>query len=73
MMDRAILDPSLLETQLCTGTITLTLNPQNEICVLTKDIMRIIGIAKLRVAEIEEIVKKALEKEKVKLESQTGY
>lgn len=35
--------------------------------------MRIIGIAKNRVAEIEQIVKKALEKEKVKLESQIGY
>lgn len=77
-----ILDPSLLESQLCTGTLTLTINPQNEICVLTKDggepvsvgnIMRIIGIAKNRVAEIEQTVKKALEKEKIKLESQIGY
>lgn len=60
----------------------MTINPQNEICVLTKDggepvsvanIMRVIGMAKTRVAEIEQIVKKALEKEKIKLESQISY
>lgn len=79
---RVVLDPSLLEAQLATGTLTLTLNSQNEICVLTKDggepisvagIMRVIGFAKNRVVEIESIVKKALEKEKIKFESQMSY
>ena len=62
--------------------MTLTLNTQNEICVLTKaggeprsvkEIMRIIGIGKQRVQEIEVIVKKALEKEKAKMQAQMSY
>uniref|UniRef100_A0A0K3CLT8 Exosome complex component RRP45 n=1 Tax=Rhodotorula toruloides TaxID=5286 RepID=A0A0K3CLT8_RHOTO len=32
----AVLDPSHLESQLCTGTLTLALNSQSEICVLSK-------------------------------------
>ncbi|KAL7340183.1 hypothetical protein BJY59DRAFT_714711 [Rhodotorula toruloides] len=32
----AVLDPTHLESQLCTGTLTLALNSQSEICVLSK-------------------------------------
>ncbi|CAD6564750.1 MAG: hypothetical protein CYPHOPRED_004642 [Cyphobasidiales sp. Tagirdzhanova-0007] len=77
----AVLDPSLLEAQLCTGTLTLTLNAQNEICVLTKaggeplsvhEILRIVGIAKARVAEIDAAVKGALKKNNA-LQLELGY
>lgn len=79
---RTVIDPSLLETQLCTGTLTLTLNAQNEICVLTKaggeplavqEIMRIMGLSKQRVAETDDVVKKALKKAEKGMQSQMGY
>jgi hypothetical protein len=81
-LDRTVCDPSLLETQLCTGTLTLTLNAQNEICVFTKaggeplsvkEIMRIVGIAKQKVKDIELVVKRALDKEKAKMQAQMSY
>lgn len=77
-----ILDPSLLETQLCTGILTLTLNAQNEICVFNKaggealsveEIMRIVGIAKKRVAEIDSTVRAALKKAEAGMAAQMGY
>jgi len=77
-----VLDPSLLEAQLCTGTLTLTLNPQNEICVFNKaggeplsvsEIMRIVGEAKNRVAEIDVIVKEAIKKAQAKTDAQMAY
>lgn len=79
---RTVCDPSLLETQLCSGTLTLTLNAQNEICVLTKaggqalsvkEIMRIIGIGKQKIKDIDATVKKALDKERAKMQSQMSY
>lgn len=79
---RTVCDPSVLETQLCSGTLTLTINTSNEICVLTKaggqtqsvkEIMRILGIGKQKVKEIDIVVKRALDKEKAKMQSQMSY
>lgn len=67
-----VLDPSHLEAQLASGTITLTLNSQQEICVLTKaggtplavdDIMKVVLIGVGRVKELDALLKAALEKE----------
>ena len=67
-----VLDPSHLEAQLASGTITLTLNSQQEICVLTKaggtplavnDIMKVVLIGVGRVKELDATLKAALEKE----------
>ncbi|GAA6026811.1 hypothetical protein JCM8097_005877 [Rhodosporidiobolus ruineniae] len=69
----AVLDPTHLETQLCTGTLTLTLNAQAEICVLSKqggaplpadDILRAVQIGSERVKELEEMLVRRLEEEK---------
>ncbi|GAA6001171.1 hypothetical protein JCM10207_007443 [Rhodosporidiobolus poonsookiae] len=71
----AVLDPTHLESQLCTGTLTLTLNAQSEICVLSKqggaplaadDVMRAVTIGVERVRELEEMVVRALERERGK-------
>lgn len=40
---------------------------------MVQEILRIVGIAKQRVAEIDEVVKKAVAKANVKLQSQVGY
>ncbi|GAA5969999.1 hypothetical protein JCM11641_000227 [Rhodosporidiobolus odoratus] len=65
----ALLDPSHLESQLATGTLTLTLNAQSEICVLSKqggaplpadEIMRVVMVGVERVKELEERVGRAL-------------
>ncbi|GAA5871619.1 hypothetical protein JCM8547_007099 [Rhodosporidiobolus lusitaniae] len=69
----AVLDPLHLEQQLCTGTLTLTLNSQAEICVLSKqggaplpadEILRAVTVGVERVKELEEMVVGALEREK---------
>jgi exosome complex component RRP45 len=66
-----VLDPTHLESLLCNGTITLTLNAQQEICVLSKaggvplpadDIMKVVTIAVQRVKEVDALIKKALDK-----------
>ncbi|BGP14064.1 hypothetical protein JCM10213_002359 [Rhodosporidiobolus nylandii] len=71
----AVLDPTHLESQLSTGTLTLTLNAQSEICVLSKqggaplpadEIMRAVTVGVERVKELEEIVVVALKKEKAR-------
>ncbi|SCZ95803.1 BZ3500_MvSof-1268-A1-R1_Chr8-1g09808 [Microbotryum saponariae] len=67
-----LLDPSLLESQLCSGTLTLTLNAQQEICVLSKaggaplpadDIMKVVMIGTQRVKEVDAFIKKELERD----------
>ncbi|KAG0666682.1 hypothetical protein C6P46_004349 [Rhodotorula mucilaginosa] len=69
----AVLDPTHLESLLCTGTLTVALNSQSEICVLSKqggaplpaeDVMRAVMIGVERVREVDEVVKAALEAEK---------
>ncbi|KDE06637.1 hypothetical protein, variant [Microbotryum lychnidis-dioicae p1A1 Lamole] len=70
-----LLDPSLLESQLCSGTLTLTLNAQQEICVLSKtggaplpadDIMKVVMIGTQRVKEVDAFIKKELERDEKK-------
>ncbi|GAA5929486.1 hypothetical protein JCM3775_002354 [Rhodotorula graminis] len=65
----AVLDPTHLEQQLCTGTLTLALNAQSEICVLSKqggaplsadDVMKAVQIGVERVRQVDEVVVKAL-------------
>lgn len=67
-----VLDPSHLESLLSQGTITLTLNSQQEICVLTKsggvplsadDIMKTVMLGIQVVKEVDAKIKRALEKE----------
>ncbi|KAK4332687.1 Exosome complex component RRP45 [Rhodotorula toruloides] len=69
----AVLDPSHLESQLCTGTLTLALNSQSEICVLSKqggaplgadEVIRAVSIGVERVREVEGRVVQALGEEK---------
>ncbi|WVN89783.1 uncharacterized protein L203_105013 [Cryptococcus depauperatus CBS 7841] len=70
-----ILDPSHLEETLCSGTLTVTLNPQREICVLSKaggsplsaeDIMSVVkgGVDKVRA--LSKSMEEALEKDQKK-------
>lgn len=68
----AVLDPTHLEAVLASGSLTLTLNAQSEICVLSKaggvplpadDIMRVVMIGVQRVREVDALVKAALEKD----------
>ncbi|ODN83072.1 hypothetical protein L202_01294 [Cryptococcus amylolentus CBS 6039] len=57
-----ILDPSHLEEVLCSGTLTLTLNAQREICVLSKAggtplaADEIMGVVKIGVEKVRELV-----------------
>lgn len=69
----AVFDPTRLESQLCTGTLTLALNAQSEICVLSKqggaplaadDVLRAVTIGVERVREVDDKVRRALEDEK---------
>ncbi|KAH9811203.1 ribosomal protein S5 domain 2-type protein [Melampsora americana] len=66
-----LLDPSRLEQQLSTGTMTLTLNAQREICVINKsggmpsdveEIMRVIRIGSRRVQEVDALIKEQISK-----------
>jgi len=64
-----VLDPSRIELQMCSGTLTITLNAQREICVLTKaggqpmgidEVMRIVHLGAERVQEIDQVVNSSL-------------
>ncbi|CAH7669349.1 ribosomal protein S5 domain 2-type protein [Phakopsora pachyrhizi] len=70
-----ILDPSLLEERICSGKMTLAINTQKEICVVNKsggvplevdEIMRLVKIASVKVREIDELIRKTVEKESIK-------
>ncbi|KAL0252479.1 hypothetical protein I308_101871 [Cryptococcus tetragattii IND107] len=58
-----ILDPSHIEAILCSGTLTLTLNAQREICVLSKaggaplGAEEIMGVVKFGVDKVRELVR----------------
>lgn len=65
-----MLDPSHLESQVATGTLTLSLNAQTEICVLSKaggvplpadTIMRAVNVAMTRARDVDELIRTALE------------
>lgn len=67
-----MLDPTHLESLLASGTLTVTLNSQQEICVLSKaggaplpadDIMKVVQIGIQRVRDLDAMVKAALERE----------
>ncbi|KAL8293246.1 hypothetical protein RQP46_000940 [Phenoliferia psychrophenolica] len=67
-----VLDPTHLESLLASGTLTVTLNSQQEICVLSKaggsplpadDIMKVVQIGIQRVRDLDAMVKAALERE----------
>ncbi|RXK41045.1 exosome complex component RRP45 [Tremella mesenterica] len=68
-----ILDPTHLEESLCTGTLSITLNAQREICVLSKaggsalaasEMMGVIRVGVDRVRQMVATVDKALEKDR---------
>ena len=68
----AVLDPTHLEALLAAGTLTLTLNAQSEICVLSKvggtpldanDVMKVVQIGAQRVKEVDSLIKDALDRE----------
>jgi exosome complex component RRP45 len=65
-----ILDPTHLEATLCSGTLTLTMNAQREMCVLSKaggtpldlsEIMAVVRVGVDRVRELVKILEDALE------------
>ncbi|KAM0751188.1 ribosomal protein S5 domain 2-like protein [Meredithblackwellia eburnea MCA 4105] len=67
-----VLDPTHLESMLSNGTLTVTLNAQSEICVLSKvggaplsveEVMRVVNVGAERVKALDGLVKEALEKE----------
>lgn len=64
-----MLDPARLESQLASGTLTLTVNSQQEICVLAKmggvpmtgdEIMRVVMTASEKVKDVDAAIKQAL-------------
>lgn len=66
-----VLDPSHLEEQLSTGTVTLALNPQKEICVVNKsggvplsidEIMRVVKVGSQKVKEVDQLIKRLIAK-----------
>lgn len=66
-----VLDPSYLEEQLSTGTVTLALNPQKEICVVNKsggvplsidEIMRVVKVGSQKVKEVDQLIKRLIAK-----------
>ncbi|TDL23498.1 ribosomal protein S5 domain 2-like protein [Rickenella mellea] len=68
----AILDPTRLEQTLCTGTLSIALNAQRELCVLQKaggvplapdEIMRIVRIGVEKVKEIDRLVERRLKED----------
>ncbi|OCF35904.1 exosome complex component RRP45 [Kwoniella heveanensis CBS 569] len=68
-----ILDPTHLESTLCSGTLTLTLNAQREICVLSKaggtplaasEIMGVVNVGVDRVREMVKHLEEALERDR---------
>lgn len=65
-------DPSPIETTLCTSKLLVVANVQGEVCVLDKSggrplsesvVNRVIGLARVRVKELNEIMEKALKKD----------
>ncbi|GAA5998198.1 hypothetical protein JCM5350_002917 [Sporobolomyces pararoseus] len=71
----SVLDPTHQEQILSNSLLTVTLNAQSEICVLSKqgglpidaeEIMRVLGVGMERVRELDEMVKEALEEDKRK-------
>ncbi|KAA1093484.1 hypothetical protein PGTUg99_021809 [Puccinia graminis f. sp. tritici] len=61
-----VLDPNYLEEQLSTGTITLALNPQKEICVVNKsggvplsieEIMNVVKLGSQKVKQLDQLIK----------------
>ena len=68
-----ILDPTYLEATLCSGTLTLTLNAQRELCVLSKaggtplaasDIMGVVHVGVERVRMMVRTMEEALERDR---------
>lgn len=68
-----ILDPTHLEQTLSTGTLTLTLNAQRELCVLSKaggtplgvsEIMGVVRVGVERVRSMVATIEEALERDK---------
>ncbi|WRT70859.1 uncharacterized protein IL334_007858 [Kwoniella shivajii] len=68
-----ILDPTHLETTLCSGTLTVTMNAQREICVLSKaggtplaaeEIMGVVTVGVERVREMVKGIEEALDTDK---------
>ncbi|WWC98319.1 hypothetical protein V866_005210 [Kwoniella sp. B9012] len=68
-----ILDPTHLESTLCSGTLTVTMNAQREICVLSKaggtplSVEEIMGVVRVGVDKVRDMVKimdEALEKDR---------
>lgn len=67
-----VADPSPIETTLCTSKLLIVANVQGEVCVLDKSggrplsesvINRVIGLARIRVKELNEIMEKALKED----------
>ena len=67
-----ILDPTHLESTLSTGSMTLTLNAQRELCVLSKaggtalapaEMMSVVRVGVDRVREMVKIMEEALERD----------
>ncbi len=70
---RPILDPTHLEELLSTGTLTLTLNAQRELCVMSKaggtplavsEIMGVLHVAVERVRTMVKILEEALDRDR---------
>ncbi|KAK4058874.1 3'-5'-exoribonuclease [Microbotryomycetes sp. JL221] len=68
----ALLDPTHLEQILASGSLTLSLNSQGEICVLSKiggtplsadEVMKVVEIGVTRVREVDDLIKSSLENE----------
>ncbi|KAH9441228.1 hypothetical protein MJO28_015794 [Puccinia striiformis f. sp. tritici] len=64
-----VLDPDYLEEQLSTGTITVALNPQKEICVVNKsggvplsidEIMNVVKVGSQKVKEVDQLIKRLI-------------
>jgi exosome complex RNA-binding protein Rrp42 (RNase PH superfamily) len=68
-----VVDPSYLEEQVKEGDMTITMNIHKEICALSKaggiplemdQVVRCSQIAQVKVADISEMIQKALEEDK---------
>lgn len=68
-----IIDPTHLESTISTGSVTLTLNAQRELCVLSKaggsalyanDIMGVVRVGVDRVREMVRVMEEALERDR---------
>lgn len=79
--ERMVVDPNLLEEQVKEGDMTLTLNSHKELCVVHKaggipleieQILLCTKIASVKVAEITELINKALKADEEKREASSG-